>query len=52
LVDQVLQDKKTRDSRIHRIARGSGRSLREANELLEQFKHFEKVSFLKRLVLS
>jgi signal recognition particle subunit SRP54 len=41
--NRVLQDKKTRDSRIHRIARGSGRSLREVNELLEQFKHFEKM---------
>eukprot|EP01097_Dermamoeba_algensis_P007778 TRINITY_DN4974_c0_g1_i1.p1 TRINITY_DN4974_c0_g1~~TRINITY_DN4974_c0_g1_i1.p1 ORF type:complete len:406 (+),score=101.58 TRINITY_DN4974_c0_g1_i1:282-1499(+) len=34
---------KTKDSRIIRIARGSGRSLREVNELLEQYKHFEKV---------
>lgn len=34
---------KNSQSRIVRIARGSGRSVKEVNELLEQFKHFEKV---------
>eukprot|EP01098_Paradermamoeba_levis_P010183 TRINITY_DN4278_c0_g1_i1.p1 TRINITY_DN4278_c0_g1~~TRINITY_DN4278_c0_g1_i1.p1 ORF type:complete len:485 (-),score=171.84 TRINITY_DN4278_c0_g1_i1:53-1507(-) len=34
---------KSKDSRILRIARGAGRSIKEVNELLDQFKHFEKV---------
>lgn len=61
--NSVLNSKVTRESRIVRIARGSGRSIRvrqahtlfssnhsifflslkEVNELLEQFKHFDKM---------
>jgi hypothetical protein len=33
-------------SRMIRIARGSGKSLREVNELITQYKAFEKVIFL------
>jgi signal recognition particle subunit SRP54 len=40
---RVLDNKKTRDTRIIRIARGAGRSIREVNELLDQFKHFQKM---------
>ena len=35
--------KKTKDSRVVRIARGSGRSAKEVNELLDQYKHFQKM---------
>lgn len=31
------------DSRIFRIARGSGRSLREVHEMLEEFKQLAKI---------
>lgn len=31
------------DSRIYRIARGSGRSLREVHEMLEEFKRLAKI---------
>jgi len=41
--NKVLQNKLARDSRIARIARGSGHSVREVNELLDNFKHFEKM---------
>lgn len=40
---RVLDNKKTRESRILRIARGAGRSVREVNELLDQYKHFQKM---------
>lgn len=40
---RVLDNKKSRDTRIMRIARGAGRSIREVNELLDQFKHFQKM---------
>jgi len=40
---KVLNNKATRDSRIARIARGSGRSIKEVNELLDQYKNFEKM---------
>eukprot|EP00005_Dracoamoeba_jomungandri_P003652 CAMPEP_0174252032 /NCGR_PEP_ID=MMETSP0439-20130205/1674_1 /TAXON_ID=0 /ORGANISM="Stereomyxa ramosa, Strain Chinc5" /LENGTH=476 /DNA_ID=CAMNT_0015332509 /DNA_START=129 /DNA_END=1559 /DNA_ORIENTATION=+ len=47
MTDDELDDSKLltkqSQSRIIRIARGSGRSQKEVNELLEQFKHFEKV---------
>jgi predicted transcriptional regulator len=47
MTDEELDDSKVlaknSQSRIVRIARGSGRSVKEVNELLEQFKHFEKV---------
>jgi signal recognition particle subunit SRP54 len=40
---KLFASKVVKDSRIVRIARGSGRSIKEVNELLDQFKHFEKV---------
>eukprot|EP01103_Thecamoeba_quadrilineata_P021466 TRINITY_DN9874_c0_g1_i1.p1 TRINITY_DN9874_c0_g1~~TRINITY_DN9874_c0_g1_i1.p1 ORF type:complete len:502 (+),score=100.51 TRINITY_DN9874_c0_g1_i1:69-1508(+) len=40
---KLFSAKAIKDSRIQRIARGSGRSIKEVNELLDQFKHFEKV---------
>eukprot|EP01101_Sappina_pedata_P000410 TRINITY_DN1045_c0_g2_i1.p1 TRINITY_DN1045_c0_g2~~TRINITY_DN1045_c0_g2_i1.p1 ORF type:complete len:519 (+),score=230.89 TRINITY_DN1045_c0_g2_i1:55-1557(+) len=41
--NKVLENKKTRDSRIARIARGSGTQIREVEEILVQFSHFEKM---------
>jgi len=49
MTDKELDDpkafavKKTKDSRVVRIARGSGRSAKEVNELLDQYKHFQKM---------
>eukprot|EP01100_Stratorugosa_tubuloviscum_P009773 TRINITY_DN4117_c0_g1_i1.p1 TRINITY_DN4117_c0_g1~~TRINITY_DN4117_c0_g1_i1.p1 ORF type:complete len:485 (+),score=176.80 TRINITY_DN4117_c0_g1_i1:101-1555(+) len=49
MTDQELDDKKIwenkvkSESRIARIARGSGRQIREVNELLDQFKYFENM---------
>jgi len=44
MTDQELDSPKVLNpSRITRIARGSGRSVKEVNELLAQFKQFEKV---------
>lgn len=40
---KVFTNKKTKDTRILRIARGAGRSIREVNELLDQFGHFQKM---------
>ena len=40
---EIMFDKVHRDSRVRRIARGSGRSIREVNELLEQYRVFEGV---------
>jgi len=40
---KIFNNKTQKDSRIQRIARGSGRSIREVNELLDQHKHFEKM---------
>lgn len=37
---KVFQQKTSRDSRVLRVARGSGRSIREVNELLDQYKYF------------
>jgi len=39
----VLYRKNEGDSRVRRIARGSGRSISEVHELLDQYKHFEKM---------
>lgn len=39
--NKAFENKKTRDSRLARIAHGSGHTLREVNGLLEQFKHFQ-----------
>jgi len=41
--NKLLLSAKGKETRITRIARGSGRSAREVNELLDQFKHFEKM---------
>jgi len=42
--DQELDNPKVLNtSRLNRIARGSGKSIKEVNELLAQFKQFEKV---------
>lgn len=40
---EILFEKGGRDSRIVRIARGSGRTVAEVNELLEQFRYFQTV---------
>ena len=40
---EIMFEKATRESRVRRIARGSGRPIREVNELLEQYKVFEGV---------
>jgi signal recognition particle subunit SRP54 len=37
---KIFTQKTTRDSRVIRVARGSGRSIREVNELLDQYKYF------------
>jgi signal recognition particle subunit SRP54 len=37
---KVFQQKTSRESRVVRLARGSGRSVREVNELLDQYKYF------------
>jgi len=41
--EELDQPKIINQSRINRIARGSGRSVREVQELLLQHKNFEKV---------
>ena len=48
MTDPELDDpdvlfKSQRESRVRRIARGSGRSVPEVNELLEQYRNFEKM---------
>merc|ERR1712137_926934 len=49
MTDKELDDpkafavKKTKDSRVARIARGAGRSVKEVNELLDQYKQFQKM---------
>jgi len=44
MTDKELDDAKVlNQSRIARIARGSGRSAKEVNELLTNYKHFEKM---------
>jgi len=45
MTDKELDDAKclTQSSRVSRIARGSGRSVKEVNELLTNYKHFEKM---------
>merc|ERR1711879_284525 len=49
MTDKELDDpkafsvKKTKETRVARIARGAGRSAKEVNDLLDQYKHFQKM---------